>query len=192
MELLSFCDVSLFREGRSVLSAVSFTLNSGQKLGLIGANGAGKSTLLRIAAGRLSPDEGRVRRAPGLRFGYVGPASADFGPGTVQDALRRSQHHLLQLEDSLRHEERRLAAGEDRLEAYGELMQQFEMAGGYRADAHLEEALAALRLGPELRHRPLAALSGGERARLRLVVALAKGPELLLLDEPSNHLDIGM
>lgn len=168
---------------------MSLSLRAGEKVGLVGRNGAGKSTLLALLTGQLAPDEGRVVRAPGLRVAYV-PQGGGALRGTVWEVAAGALAHVRELEAALRGEEVRLSRGEDRLEAYGALLEAFERAGGYTAEAALRAHLAQVGLGDANEARGAETLSSGERVRLALVRALAERPDVLLLDEPSLYLDL--
>jgi ATP-binding cassette subfamily F protein 3 len=194
VELLRVTKLAYRHAGRNLLHDIDLTVNTHQKIGLVGRNGAGKSTLLALLGGRLRPDEGTVWRAPGLRLEALEQSGSRPLEGTVWGYASQSLHHLQMLEQGLRAFEQRLGQdlGQDeaQLERYGELLEQFERAGGYDATARLERTLTALGFPPERWSQPVASLSGGERARLALGRALVPGADLLLLDEPSNHLDI--
>ena len=188
MELLRADNLSFRYGAADTLRGVSLGLQAGQKLGFVGPNGSGKSTLLRLLAGELTPEEGRVLRAPGLRVGRLGGA---FRAGrTLWEVSEGALAHVRSLEKALREEEARLSAREDRLAAYGDVFEAFEAAGGYRAEEALRATLAAFGFDEARYNQKVSTLSGGERARLALAVLLAEGTDVLLLDEPSNGLDL--
>lgn len=191
MELLRATDLVYRHEGQPdpLLRGVSFSLRAGENVGLVGRNGAGKSTLLQLLVGRLTPDEGGVVRAPGLRVAFV-PQGGGEMRGTLWEAAAGALTYVRGLEAALREEEARLSRGEDRLEAYGELLEAFERAGGYGAEAALRASLGQLGFSEADEARDTTTLSGGERVRLALARALAERPDLLLLDEPSLYLDL--
>lgn len=173
-----------------VLDRVSLTVGPGEKAGVIGDNGSGKSTLLRIIAGAESADNGEVTvTAPG-GIGHL-PQRLDLPAGaTVRDVLDGAFADLRDLERRLHAAEDALADDDPRLlDAYGDLLAQFEHRGGYEADARADAALHGLGLPGLDRERDVDTLSGGERRRLALAATLAAAPELLLLDEPTNDLD---
>jgi len=190
VELLRADDLHLALEGKEVLRGASLSLQAGQKVGLVGRNGSGKSTLLRLLAGLQTPADGRVVRSPGLRVGYASQSGAELGRGTVWEAGQRALGSVRALEATLREEEARLARGEGDLARYGELLTLFEARGGFEAEAQLTPTLERFGFGEGRLSEPVGTLSGGERARLALALALAAQPDVLLLDEPSNHLDL--
>ncbi|MEV6236956.1 ribosomal protection-like ABC-F family protein [Lentzea sp. NPDC051838] len=169
---------------RRVLDAVSLTVRSGEKLGVVGENGSGKSTLLRLIAGVESPDDGTVTVVAEGGVGHLGQVLALPSSATVGDAVDAALVEIRLLEQQIA-----AAAESQDLAAYGELLTAFELRDGYSADARVEAAMSALGIGSLGRERTLGTLSGGQRARLALAGVLSAEPELLLLDEPTNHLD---
>ncbi|MEV4569024.1 ABC-F family ATP-binding cassette domain-containing protein [Nonomuraea sp. NPDC049419] len=180
-------------DGRAVLSDVSMSVRTGERVGIVGENGSGKSTLLRLLAGAERPDEGEVRASADL--GYVGQTLAETlglpTGGTVREAvdaaladLRAMERRMRELESALSEE-----ATQQVLDEYGELCTAYELRGGYEADARVERAFHGLGLAHVGHDRTLGSLSGGEQARLGLACVLAAAPRVLLLDEPTNHLD---
>ena len=188
MSLLAVAGLTKRYADRVVFRDVGFRIAPGDHVALVGANGAGKSTLLRVlATGEV--DAGTIARRRGLRVGLVEQELA-AGDETVDGVVGRARTRLDALEAELHSLEGRLGDSEA-LARYGEVQAIFEHAGGYDFPGETERVLGGLGVGEIARDRPLATLSGGERARVALARLLLEDPELLLLDEPTNHLDLG-
>ncbi|EFE78844.1 ATP-binding cassette domain-containing protein [Streptomyces filamentosus] len=182
--------VSKAFDGRPVLDSVTCSLAQGERTGIVGENGSGKTTLLRLLAGRESPDRGRVVLRADGGVGYLAQDEVLPADMTAQQVIDRALGDLRAIEGRMRRLEAAMADGDaSALDAYGEAVSAFELRGGYDADARLERVLHGLGLRQVDRASIMGALSGGERARLRLASVLAAAPEVLLLDEPTNHLD---
>lgn len=184
---LSARSISHAYSGRTVLFGVGVAAGPGERLGLVGQNGAGKSTLLRILGGQERPDDGWV-----IRHGDVGylpqePQMPDGG--SISDAVDAALSRLRTLESRMRDLENRMGGGEDVLTEYGEVLAEYEDHDGWSADARAAKALGGIGLGDLPPDRPVATLSGGQKARLALALVLVRAPGILLLDEPTNHLD---
>jgi ATPase subunit of ABC transporter with duplicated ATPase domains len=182
--------------GETLLDAVSFTMNRGDRFGLVGPNGCGKTTLLRIIVGQLPADVGAVRLGPGpVRAGYLAQALEYLPHATVDAMLQQAVAELLAVEQHLDELATAMsqASGETQallLAEYGQAQDDFEQRGGYGVSARIDAVLAGLGLGSLDRATPVAILSGGQKTRLGLARLLLAQPDLLLLDEPTNHLDI--
>jgi ATP-binding cassette subfamily F protein 3 len=190
MELIRFQSVRKDYGHRPVLEDVSFRITSGQKAGVIGANGAGKTTIVRILMGEEEPSGGAISRAPSLRIGYV-PQFVEFDEGQTVLATLLREHDAALAE--LRLAEHLLAdAAADELgeatAAYDAARESYERAGGDAFEARAVGMLDALGL-PGRTEQPVSQLSGGEKNVLSLAQALLAEPDLLVLDEPGNHLD---
>ncbi len=176
---------------------MTFQIDAGDRIGLVGRNGSGKTTLLRILAGLLEPDRGRVRRARSLRLGYLSQ-TPDLDPdATVLAATMTAFDHLRGVEAGMRELEEKIAAAPDGSPEQARLLDQhdrlhvaFEKAGGWNLEGRAEAALMGLGLGRDHLSRRFGALSGGEKSRVALARLLLAEPDVLLLDEPTNHLDI--
>ncbi|MFF0508548.1 ribosomal protection-like ABC-F family protein [Streptomyces fimicarius] len=187
---LTLTNVSKGYVDHPVLEGVSLSVKPGDVVGIVGENGAGKTTLLRLMAGVDQPDEGEVTVDSSGGIGLLGQTLELPPHFTVRDAIDWALSDLRTMERDLHAAEARMAdASQAELDAYGDLMTRFEARGGYEADARAEAELDELGVGHIPFDRPLSALSGGEQSRLALACTLATEPGLLLLDEPSNHLD---
>ena len=178
-----------------VLRSVTFSLQKGEKMGLVGVNGCGKTTLMRLIAGEMQPDGGAIHRNKDLRVGYL--AQLDDIPltDTVWGAL-------LRVFEPIRAMERRMAEVETLLETadpetalrlsaeYQRLTESYNAQQGYAYEGEMLRVLNGLGLKPEMHQRLVATLSGGERTRLSLAKLLLQKPDIILMDEPTNHLDL--
>ncbi len=177
-----------------VLREATFSLSQGERVGMVGANGAGKSTLLRILAGVEAPDGGSVMLGPSIELGYL-PQTPPIIPGqSVSDLLYASVGQLRAMETRMRALEAAMASAEEpglaaQLEEYGQLATRFQERGGYDLDHRIAATLAGLGLATLPEERLMERLSGGERARVGLAALLLRSPDVLLLDEPTSHLD---
>lgn len=191
MSILTVENIHKSYFGKEILRGVSFSLDRGDRLALIGDNGSGKSTLLRIIAGKekADPESGRVCLASTAR------------PAMLEQELERGQSGSLALDDpemqkleqAFRRVEAAMAADPQNsrlLQEYTTLSAKFEALGAWDFEHNLAAALAGLGLEADVLGRPVSALSGGEQMRVKLARILVKEPDLLLLDEPTNHMDV--
>jgi len=182
--------------GRRVLfDRLGFSIDRGERVGLIGDNGSGKSTLFRVITGQLPIDSGEVAVADGVKVGYLAQDQVFETGNTVLDEAELAFSRLHDLSHRLRDLEHEMAdhAGEElekTLNKYQEAQHDFELAGGYAWRHRLEAMLAGVGLPPEMWEQNVATLSGGQRSRLALAKLLIEERDLLLLDEPTNHLDL--
>src|SRR5689334_21806168 len=174
----------------------SAALNKGEKVGLVGPNGAGKTTLFRMITGEEQPDEGQVAVDRGITIGYfsqdVGEMSGRSAVSEVMDGagpVSAVAAELKQLEAAMADPDR---AGEmdEIIARYGEVQARFEELDGYALETRAREVLAGLSFSQEMMEGDVGALSGGWKMRVALARILLMRPDVMLLDEPSNHLDI--
>ncbi|MHC4593243.1 MAG: ATP-binding cassette domain-containing protein [Planctomycetota bacterium] len=194
MSLVSFHKVAKAYAGTAVLDGVSFELSRRARVGLVGENGSGKSTILKLIASAVEPDAGQVRTARSARIAYVPQNPELDSERTAFQETLAARPALLALRDRIKSLEGEIDSAGDAEDsmgcAYGEVVAEFSEAGGYELERGAQATLSALGLSPEQTALPLAQLSGGERARVALAKAMLAEPDLLLLDEPDNHLDI--
>lgn len=176
-----------------VLKNISWAIDQGDRIGLVGRNGCGKTTLLHILTGELRPDSGSIHRARGHRIGYLAQ-DPEFVPGsTVLSTILEGFGDLLDLRNQLTELETRMAGGHDdpaTLEAYSKVHARYEHLDGYSLEARAGAILDGLGFPPAEHETEIEILSGGQKNRLALGRLLASAPDVLLLDEPTNHLDL--
>lgn len=185
--MFSLSELSKAYAGRTLFAGVSFSINRGDRMGLVGPNGAGKSTLFALILGRTEPDTGEITRQRGVTVGHLPQESAPVGGETVLGLATAITPEL----DQLRRRLETCAAGHDRESAeFREAQFRFEELGGYAVEARAKQILAGLAFRETDYHRPAAELSGGWAMRAHLARLLVQTPDLLMLDEPTNHLDL--
>ena len=185
--------VKSFDLEKNVLDGISFQIDSGERVGLLGKNGGGKSTLFKILTGELDYDSGEVMIAPDRRIGLISQIPVYPAGYTVEDVLQSAFARIHAMERELKELETRMGAGEDDaalLRRYGELSTAFEGMGGYQTETELNKVAAGLSISAQMRQRPFDSLSGGEKTRVNLGRLILEDTDILLLDEPTNHLDL--
>lgn len=177
MALITLADAQLAFGHVALLDHADFSLESGERVGLIGRNGAGKSSLLRILAGFERPDDGEIQRQQGLHVAFVAQEPQLADDATVFDAVQAELADVVAWIEAYTHGQGDLDTLQGRIEAQD----------GWNWRQRVDETLHRLHLDPEAR---IGALSGGNRKRVALAQALVRRPDVLLLDEPTNHLDL--
>ena len=196
MILISVQDITKSFGTHDVLKGVSFSLQKGEKMGLVGVNGCGKTTLMRIITGEVESDGGMIHKSKDLRIGYLAQVDDIALTDTVWGALLRVFEPIIAMENRLRDLEQQMENNSDpevamKLTAdYQRLLERFNEAEGYAYQGEMLGVLNGLGLKPEMHQRVVGTLSGGERTRLSLAKLLLQKPDIILMDEPTNHLDL--
>ena len=191
MSLLSAADLGFQYPSQSgpLFQQVSFEINAGDRIGLVGPNGGGKSTLLRVLAEELQPLSGAVVHRQQLRMSYLPQERAADGQEALRAYVLRSHPGLAEIHREIRGLESHLD-DEERACRYAELLSAFEEQGGFRLEAESAKVLEGLGFRAQERDLQVACLSSGQRALAELAKLLLAPVDLLLIDEPTNHLDI--
>ena len=185
--------VKSFEVGHNILDGLSFQIDQGERVGLLGKNGAGKTTLFKILTGELDYDEGEVMVGQGRRVGLISQIPVYPAGYTVEDVLRSAFSRLHQLAEEMERLAERMANGDtdpDTLKRYGSLSERFEVFGGYDTDVAVNKIANGLSIPDEMRKQLFDSLSGGEKTRVNLGRLILEDTDILLLDEPTNHLDL--
>jgi len=195
MSLLTANNLVFSYGTRRILDGVTFAIEPGDRIGLVGRNGTGKTTLLRILAGDLELDSGAVQMMRESRVGYLAQDPVFDSDHTVYDVAESAFAELHKVHEEIEQTATEMGSAEgdelDRLmKKYERLERKMEQLGGYAVEHRIEETLHGLGFPTEKFKQSVAGLSGGERSRLALARLLLQKPDLLLLDEPTNHLDI--
>ena len=190
--MLDFKNISVHYGLQDVLTNVSFRVNKGERVGVVGPNGSGKSTLFKIILGEMSTDHGELVIEEKPRIGSTRQhPEPDTPDETLLEYSMRGIPGFHELEQRMRALEEKLDSGDPNvLKEYGEVQTEFEHLGGYDLETRVKVALGGLGFTTEEFAKPFASFSGGWRMRAELSRVLASHPDLLLLDEPSNYLDL--
>ncbi len=195
MSVLNVENVTHGFGGRQILEDASFRLLKGEHVGLVGANGEGKSTFLGIIIGKTIPDKGKVEWSNRVTVGYLDQHSELTKGKTIRDVLKEAFQKMFDLEaEMLQLYDRMANASEDQrdkmMEDVGEIQTILEHNGFYMIDAKIEEVANGLGLGEIGLDKDVADLSGGQRTKVLLTKLLLQNPSILILDEPTNFLDV--
>ncbi len=183
--------VKAFEEDKNILDGISFEINEGERVGLLGKNGAGKSTLFKIIVGELRPDEGEVVIGAGKRSGLISQIPVYPPEYTTEDVLKTAHEAVYSIRRKMTAIEEQMSAGEDyNAREYDRLTAEFERLGGYDIDFERDKVANGLDIPQDMRERLFSQLSGGEKTRVNLARLILENTDILLLDEPTNHLDL--
>ncbi len=197
--LVRATQVNKYFGGNLVFDNLDFEIKKGDKIALIGENGSGKSTLFKILAGKQPPDSGTVVIPKGISIDYLEQEPKANPDDTVMDMVMSADPKIVSLHKQLQELEAQMGDPEitsnpdlfqDILDKYGVIQDQFDQAGGYNYESKIKSVLKGIGFSEEQLGQPAIKLSGGEKKLIGLAQLLVKEPDLLLLDEPDNHLDI--
>ena len=196
--MLDFKNISVHYGQQDVLSGVTFRVNKGDRVGVVGPNGSGKSTLFKIVLGEMSTDTGELVIENDPRIGWTRQNPEPDSPEETLleyslkgiPGLSEMEARIHELEDILYSGSAEAASSQSLLNELGELQTKFEHLGGYDMETRVKVALGGLGFSVEEFAKPFKSFSGGWRMRAELSRVLASKPDLLLLDEPSNYLDL--
>lgn len=196
MIILSAKEIAKSYGTDTILSGISFHVNEGDRVGLVGANGAGKTTLLKILAGDILSDAGDFFVAKNKEVGFLKQNSGFEHDRDVIDIVEDTFRGLMKMEEDLETLAEAIGLNGKNtpslLKQYEAMQHEFEDRGGYKYKSEIKGVLSSMAFSEEMYHKKISTLSGGEKTRLALACLLLQKPDLLLLDEPTNHLDIGM
>ena len=181
-----------FEVGHDVLSDLSFEINSGEHVGILGANGCGKTTLFKLLTGEYTPDDGTISIHKGRRIGLISQIPVYPEGWTTEDVLSEAHAGLRAMAARLHELEELMATDSSRalLDEYDRLSDDFRRLGGYDMDRERARVAAGLDIPEDMRAREFDKLSGGEKTRVNLARLILEDTDILLLDEPTNHLDL--
>ncbi len=196
MNVLTLDSVTKHFGPEPVLAGVSLEVHPKERIGLVGPNGAGKTTLMKIIAGQESADSGKVELHPSCRLSFLEQQPSFPPQRTVWDEALAACGELTQLAQQADQTGQAIAAAQDEAERkrlekqFDRLQHELQQRDAYNIDHQIERILGGLGFTPASYQQPAATLSGGQQNRLLLATLLLSAPDLMLLDEPSNHLDI--
>lgn len=191
MSIVRLEQISKSFAGAPVLENVDFRVEEGEHIGLIGRNGTGKSTLFRLITGEVQPESGTIERMKKARIAMLAQLPKAPREASIFSIVEKTFQHLVDEERKLAELEERMAAGDEgALHEYSTLQDAFTLRGGYEFRTRIRQVLGGLGFREAEFGMPFHALSGGQRTRLMLALVLLEDADLLLLDEPENHLDL--
>lgn len=195
--MISISNVTKLMNGIPLYQEASFQINPGEKVGLVGPNGAGKTTFFNMIAGMDRPDEGQIALAPNMRISYFSQNVGEMAGTTAIEEVKKGNAKLGVLDAKLKEFETKLCDPEIEpdemnkiLEEMGDVQTDFEKMGGYELDTNAQEILTGLGISPEKHNRPVEDFSGGWKMRIALAKVLITLPDIILMDEPTNYLDM--
>ena len=178
--------------GENLLEDLSFEIQEGECVAILGRNGCGKTTLFNILTGQMDYDGGEIYINPNKRLGLISQIP-QFPVGfTVEDVLRSAYAELMRIRQKMELLECEMTKGvtDEQLRIYDDLSNRFQSGGGYDMDVEVDKICNGLGIPAKMRSQLFDSLSGGEKTRVNLARLLLEKTDILLLDEPTNHLDL--
>ncbi|WP_372656012.1 ABC-F family ATP-binding cassette domain-containing protein [Halobacteriovorax sp.] len=195
--MLNIANVTKNQGGEALYTKVNFQINPGEKVGLVGPNGAGKSTLFKMIIGEERPDEGQISIPDRLRISYFSQNVGEMRGRTALEEVVEGDEGISAMKVKLRSYEEQLCDPDldpdemnKILERMGEVQTDFEKVGGYDLESRAEEILSGLGIHAEDHHKKVEDFSGGWKMRIALAKVLVINPDLIIMDEPTNYLDM--
>lgn len=184
--------VKSFEHGNNILDGLTFTVNSGERVGILGHNGSGKTTLFRILVGEIRYDEGEIAIPASKRMGLISQIPVYPEGWTTEQVLKDAHRHLYKINDKLEKLAERMENDDspELLAEYDRLQEDFRRLGGYEMDVDRNRVANGLDIPPAMLAQSFDSLSGGEKTRVNLARLILEDTDILLLDEPTNHLDL--
>ncbi|MDD6311904.1 MAG: ABC-F family ATP-binding cassette domain-containing protein [Firmicutes bacterium] len=192
MIALGTSSISVSFGDQVILDDVSFSIENGDRLAIVGVNGAGKSTLLRVICGDLEPDKGQVFIDKTKKLGFLRQQLNFDSDKTVFDAMLSVFDEQISLERQMAELEAVLKNSQDEkdIARFAGLCEKYKLIGGYEYKSRTASTLCSLGFPESMHSLPVSGLSGGQKTALSLVALILRAPDILILDEPTNHLDV--
>ncbi|MCO4793759.1 MAG: ABC-F family ATP-binding cassette domain-containing protein [Bacteriovoracaceae bacterium] len=195
--MLSISNITKIQGGEGLFKKASFQINPGEKVGLVGANGSGKTTLFRIIIGEDKSDEGQISFPDGQRLAYFSQNVGEMAGRNALEEVVEGDESISLMKSKLREFETKLCDPEldpdemnKVLEKMGDVQTEFEKVGGYDLETRAQEILTGLGIGPDDHGKMVEDFSGGWKMRIALAKVLVINPDLIIMDEPTNYLDM--
>ena len=184
--------VKFFVIGENLLDGLSFDIQEGERVAILGRNGCGKTTLFNILTGQMDYDDGEVFVNPHKKLGLISQIPRFPEGFTVEDVLRSAFASLMKIRRRMELLEYEMleSSDQEKLREYDALTNRFQSGGGYEMDVEVDKICNGLAITRDQRSQEFASLSGGEKTRVNLARLLLEKTDILLLDEPTNHLDL--
>lgn len=195
--MINISNVTKYMGGVPLYTGANFQINSGEKVGLVGPNGAGKTTFFNMIIGEYKPDQGQVSTAAGIKIAYFSQNVGEMRGNTALEEVVNGKGNIKELNSKLREFETKLCDPDidpdemnKILEEMGEVQTKFEELGGYEVEQIAGEILSGLGIKVDDHHKPVEDFSGGWKMRIALAKVLITMPDAILMDEPTNYLDM--